>query len=445
MIRFSLFILLVLSAQAGLAAGLVQKPSSANYQSGHFLCDNAEPELLSDEHGVYVSVPVDYAHPEAGSTEIYTYFEKTFDAQKPTLVFFSGGPGQPSHAGLFGDLLVSFNVLLMDPRGVGCSRPTDVNLYLSPSFYSSENSARDAEEVRKALHISSWTVYGISYGTVPANIYASLFPAVTRSLILEGVVVSGEQSLWEAPHRRALVQKMLATLPADILSIVNGFAVAQNLPDTWLMDTARVFMGYNNGLSSLKAQLLSLTDPISLQNFVEQVKDRTSAGVGVVTKQDPLYVMNEIPYYMIACQELGLANPLLDAIDSLQKGVLVPVTDPGLAQNCAALGAAAGVTYEATRYPVKVPVTYFEGGNDGETAAPQAIQHYKTVPQGSKQLLILVDGGHNPNLQLLTDGNALQMSMFTAAIVGQRVSTDLVKQFNAQKDGFWAVTSGGSK
>ena len=43
------------------------------------------------------------------------------------------------------------------------------------------------EEIRKAFGISQWSIYGVSYGTVPATMYGSKYRSNTKSVVLEGV------------------------------------------------------------------------------------------------------------------------------------------------------------------------------------------------------------------------------------------------------------------
>ena len=68
----------------------------SSYQSGTEMAA-AHPDLVRDESGFYVSVPVDYKNPLRGQTKIYVHFQKPFRANLPTFAFFNGGPGQASH------------------------------------------------------------------------------------------------------------------------------------------------------------------------------------------------------------------------------------------------------------------------------------------------------------------------------------------------------------
>lgn len=241
------------------ALALLKVPTSETYESGRILCQQKYANLLVRENGFYVTVPADYAHSQNGTTDVYAFFQGSYDPNRETLVYFTGGPGIPSHWGVFPEeLKMGFNVLIMEHRGVACSRPPTLEQYLDPQFYSSEFVARDAERMRQHLKIERWTVYGLSYGTVPATIYASLFPESTRALILEGTVESGEKDLWEAPHRRKLVQKMLDRLPADIRQRIDQVSTLFKQPDTWMSMISRDLLTSDNGLNNLQTKLLAI-------------------------------------------------------------------------------------------------------------------------------------------------------------------------------------------
>lgn len=146
------------------------------------------------------------------------------------LVYIGGGPGAevlawvPAELTLYPELEAR-DLVVIDPRGVGLSRPritcyellglADATLdepvsfdeqradvvkatqqcryrmtahQLDPGAYHSAAIADDLEDLRDILGYTALNVYGISYGTRIALEYARRYPAHTRSLVLDGVV-----------------------------------------------------------------------------------------------------------------------------------------------------------------------------------------------------------------------------------------------------------------
>lgn len=430
-------VLLSILGLGSVASASLVLPTRANYESGHFLCDSKYASIVAFEKGFYTSVPLDYSDLSKGTTDVYAFFSGGYDASKPTVLYFTGGPGQTAHWGLFRNEM-PYNTLIMEHRGIGCSRPLDVEQELSPSFYSSEFVARDAALVVKKAGLDKVTAYGISYGTVPATIFASLFPTTTRALILEGTVFSGSDDLWSAPHRRKLMQKMIDGLPADIKAKMERISTQYGVPNTWLSKTARNELMYNDGLRSLQKKLLNFADEKKYQDAVENYKAMFEPST---FEPNPLFIPNDIPYFMVSCEELGLAHTGAVTADALINGKLVPVADQASIDTCKQLGALRDRSYFATKYPVKVPVTYFQGSDDSATPSPEGIHHYKSVPQGFKQLLILVRGGHNPNLSNLSSEEEGQKELFDHAFNGTAVPTDLLKLVQQKQALKWVYTS----
>ena len=191
-----------------------------------------------------VDVPRDYADP-AGPTVRLALIR--LPASDPlhrigSLVVNPGGPGESGvdfvrHAALTvfsTSIRARFDIVGFDPRGVGASTPIRCvdnldhfipedstadtpaelanlldgakafaqecgqrNASLLP-YLSTEDVARDLDQVRAALGDATLTYLGFSYGTLIGEDYASLFPTHIRALVLDGVV---DPSLGEATFR----------------------------------------------------------------------------------------------------------------------------------------------------------------------------------------------------------------------------------------------------
>lgn len=168
----------------------------------------------------FLEVPLDYKDAAAGMTKISYRLSPEFSIDKKTVVYFNGGPGGTSYNTDF-NMLEDLNVIYFNQRGSAFSRPETKELFENQDYYSSENTARDALMIVKHIGLKQVTAYGMSYGTVPATIFGSLFPEFTRNIILEGVIFDGQSRLWYASHRIKMLQmyfeKLEPSLKASIL------------------------------------------------------------------------------------------------------------------------------------------------------------------------------------------------------------------------------------
>lgn len=108
------------------------------------------------------------------------------DRTKPAVIYLHGGPG----AGMnekdfcFFDLSQWF-VIAFDQRGCGNSTPFGcLHHNLVP------DSVEDIELLRKHIGISSWVVFGGSYGSTLALAYAIAYPHMVKALVLRGIFLA---------------------------------------------------------------------------------------------------------------------------------------------------------------------------------------------------------------------------------------------------------------
>jgi len=128
---------------------------------------------------------------------IYYELFGPWDAHKPLLILIPGGPGQP-HADMHRivemmaedtALMRKFNIIAMDHRGVGCSRPMFPGNEPEESMMMRQ-AASDIEMIRKELvgPEGGIHVWGYSYGSILAQTYALLYPDHLDKLFLGGSV-----------------------------------------------------------------------------------------------------------------------------------------------------------------------------------------------------------------------------------------------------------------
>ncbi len=182
-----------------------------------------------------LSRPLDPAGAVPGTLPVYfEYYPHTSPgAAAGTLVATEGGPGYPAtgardeYLALFGTLRHDYDVLIIDNRGTGRSgalrcRPlqdapalteADIgacgrSLGSAASLYSTALAADDLAAVLDALAIGRVNLYGNSYGTYFAQVFALRHPQRLRSLVLDGAYpLDGPDYAWYPHYAPAMRDK----------------------------------------------------------------------------------------------------------------------------------------------------------------------------------------------------------------------------------------------
>ncbi|MEO0760835.1 MAG: prolyl aminopeptidase [Pseudomonadota bacterium] len=111
------------------------------------------------------------------------YVEVSGLREGPTVVVLHGGPGSGSSPFMrrFFDPK-RYRIVLFDQRGCGRSRPLG-----ALEDNTTWDLVADVERLRDALSIESWQVFGGSWGSTLALLYAQAYPERVTGLILRGV------------------------------------------------------------------------------------------------------------------------------------------------------------------------------------------------------------------------------------------------------------------
>ena len=116
--------------------------------------------------------------------DIHTmYYEQSGNPKGQPVVFLHGGPGSganPTHRRFFDPSY--YRIVIFDQRGAGRSTPLgETKQNTTPHLI------RDIETLRKHLHIERWFVFGGSWGSTLALVYAQHHPEYVRGLALRGI------------------------------------------------------------------------------------------------------------------------------------------------------------------------------------------------------------------------------------------------------------------
>jgi pimeloyl-ACP methyl ester carboxylesterase len=158
----------------------------------------------------YVSVPLDYAHPDRRRLRLFVA-ERPVQHARGTILLLAGGPGEASTSvfdltsDLWRTLFPGYTVAAYDDRGTGGSGSLSCRgartaercgNAIGPSrvFYGTRENVLDLEAVRRALGVERVALFGLSYGTKQALAYALAYPTQVERLLLDSVVPADGQS-----------------------------------------------------------------------------------------------------------------------------------------------------------------------------------------------------------------------------------------------------------
>ncbi|HEX2283590.1 MAG TPA: alpha/beta hydrolase [Mycobacterium sp.] len=210
-----------------------------------------------------ISVPVDYAKPEGAQAQLAVIRVPATGDRIGVLMVNPGGPGSSAVDTVAGmgaaladtDIIRRFDLVGVDPRGVGHSTPelrcrTDAEfdafrrepladyspagvahiegLYglftrlcvdrVGPEFLANvgtASSAQDMDVVRAALGENQINYLGFSYGTKLGAVYAERYPDRVRAMVLDGAVDPGVDPVTARIRQMAGFQKAFDDYAAD--------------------------------------------------------------------------------------------------------------------------------------------------------------------------------------------------------------------------------------
>ncbi len=193
-----------------------------------------ENESLYQVDCGYLTVPEDHANPDGPQIQLAVAVVRSPnpDKEPDPVLFLQGGPGGELlsvasyylNRGNLAAMLLQRDVILVDQRGIGYSRPA-VNcevfhtpkeiLDLSPQeitlrlnecpaelasrgihwqFYTTDQNAADLAMVGPALGYTKVNLFGVSYGTLLGLLILRDHPELVRSAVLDSVMVPGFSS-----------------------------------------------------------------------------------------------------------------------------------------------------------------------------------------------------------------------------------------------------------
>lgn len=199
-----------------------------------------------------MQVKLDRAGKIKGTIPIKFAYRGRLRGRAPILAL-SGGPGQAGVLLLddFAESLTAARrggraVVVLDQRGTGNSgllrcRPLEKadllkagkeaeicakRLGARRDYYTSDDTVDDIDQLRATLGIPKWSVYGVSYGTHVAALYAQRKPARVDRLILDSVIEPGGPDPLYGPTFQAIPRVLRSLCKSNLCTSVTDDIVA---------------------------------------------------------------------------------------------------------------------------------------------------------------------------------------------------------------------------
>jgi pimeloyl-ACP methyl ester carboxylesterase len=240
-----------------------------------------------------LAVPLDWEAPKGKKISIFAAVIPALSRSNSSdpVFLLPGGPGQSGDSLLemvpttFRILKQSRDLVLIYPRGthrstlLACAPSKAMALNeaaalaqisacaktqkVDPRYFTSHEIARDMEAVRKSLGYARINIWGGSFGTRLAQHYALLYPATTRSLVLDGATPITQSLLLSAPT------SMEQALDSISLACSKDVSCARQRPRLKADIAALVAQ------LAAKPQTITLTDPATLAPLRTTVDGKT--------------------------------------------------------------------------------------------------------------------------------------------------------------------------
>ena len=117
------------------------------------------------------------------------YVEESGSPTGLPVIFLHGGPGagcDKVHRSFFDP--DKYRIIIFDQRGAGRSRP-----HAELEENNTQELIADMEAIRVALEVDRWVLFGGSWGSTLALLYAEAFPERVLAMILRGIFLAREQ------------------------------------------------------------------------------------------------------------------------------------------------------------------------------------------------------------------------------------------------------------
>jgi len=184
------------------------------------------------------------------------YFEECGNPDGIPVVFLHGGPGsgcEPFHRRFFDP--EKYRIVLFDQRGCGRSTP-----HASLKNNCTQDLINDMETIRESLGIDQWVLFGGSWGSTLALLYAQAHPQQVLGMILRGIFLCRDKDIgWfyrEGANRifpdqwQELLRPLKGMQYDDVLSGYSTLLNSEN--ELKRMGAAKAWSAWEGGCATLR-------------------------------------------------------------------------------------------------------------------------------------------------------------------------------------------------
>lgn len=345
--------------------------------------------------------PLDWKKPEQGK---FTYFFEHIKnpLSQQTVIYLHGGPGGAgTFATLFG--LESYNVIKIDPRGLGCNYLSEE--HLPSNLITTEQTARDIVELIRRLGLRDYVIFGASYGTVLGTVLAKelenteLIPP--KAILLQGVVgkmigthsnyVQSYVRLWnEFKQQNSFVPELIS----QQIIYPQTPESSGNLISSAFENSSDIFLKMMSLLQRLTSNLASEPEKATLDEYLKNIQTtyvEDSETVQILLNFGGFHRVLQV----VLCSELS--TDWYYHSFKFQDGNLVPTLKTGWPSENRCLGMSLHSPYDSKRFQLKIPIYYINGTTDPQTPFESAMYHFQNQSSASFTFFQKVTGhGHNP-------------------------------------------------
>lgn len=336
-----------------------------------------------------IVVPRDYKKPAGAKIHVLISKVAASGKSRGTVIGNPGGPGGDAVdfvSRFYGESIPNFHrdfdIIGMQPRGLRWSTPLDCSvagqkkitlegqetaILPTPltcgddalSSVTTENTARDVNEVRKALGLKKISFLGVSYGTELGAAWASLFPKTVDKLILDSNVnpdwIWNQEFYYQAKARQPRSDELMTWLSEHNDKFHLGttpFAVWKNFSKAVDQDTTALFLPttpptmtdadlppmpgvspavrdaiikqLNSGDKEFVTRLANITSIVAQRAISGALTDAATPGfAAALLLADPFLIPSLLIPGLVATK-VEIANVLGELIASEIAGLLVP-------------------------------------------------------------------------------------------------------------------------